>query len=52
MAVYYVIGREKLTTSKRSLEQWQRMGHARDQQILKLKNENEVIQLKCMYLSE
>ena len=34
-----------------SLEQWQRMGRARDQLILNLKKENEVLQAKCMYLS-
>ena len=43
---------EKLTTSKRSSpEQWQRIEYAKDQQILKLKKENEVMQAKSMYLS-
>ena len=29
------------------VEQWQRMGHARDVQISQLQNENEIVQGKC-----
>ena len=52
--VFIMVVMDKLTASKKeqqrlqsSLEQWQRMGRARDQQMLKLKNENEVLQSKC-----
>ena len=54
--VLIMVVTDKLTASKKeqqhlrsSLEQWQRMGRARDQHMLKFKNENEVLQSKCTY---
>ena len=54
--VFVMVVTDKLAASKKeqqhlqsSLEQWQRMGRARDQHMLKFKNENEVLQSKCTY---
>ena len=34
-----------------ALEQWQRMGRARDVQISQLQNENELVQNKCKQIT-
>ena len=49
-AVFIMVVMDKLTASKKEQQRLQSSLDARDQQMLKLKNENEMLQAKGTYL--